>query len=306
MRLDESAGLSETPTVGVDDEGDVMVAWSQDTGSSTYRIARNFYDASAGALTGEVVLTGYGESATDDSYNPQLDSNDEGDIALIWWDAPASGARGVYSTVYDASEDSWSATQPLIVPADPAHGLYSSTGRPAIGIDGAGDAYAAFSYWNGSAQNILASKYDGTWSAATPVEDATAVCRRPIIATSESGKSVVVYDVGGSSGPFEVRASSIDADLNYSDKRLVASVASGASGSGVTVGIDGANIGSAVWLESGDVKWSTQDGTGNWSDPISLTTVSAPAATVNRLAVSQSGRIYAAWLQDGKEMFARF
>ncbi|MEZ5285521.1 MAG: hypothetical protein R2712_12105 [Vicinamibacterales bacterium] len=118
---------------------------------------------------------------------PRVAVDADGD-AIVVWVAQGAATLVVQSARYDASDNEWSAVQTLSLDGG------AIAGEPALAIDEAGHAAAAWARYDGTQHIIQAALYDAetdVWSAAVPLSLPGGSATGPHLSMTATGRTIV-------------------------------------------------------------------------------------------------------------------
>jgi hypothetical protein len=192
--LESVAGMTGTPTAGVDASGNAMVAWTQMTPAWSIWASRFVRGTGWGAP--QLLETNNVVGGVD--IDPMLAMSDNGQ-ALVAWKAGLHNAtiNGLW-TVRFTPAAGWAAPERRI--ATPAGGPARS--RPAIAADAQGRAVLAWGQLDvdatGTWHSVQTLRFDGTTWTTTPAlvgtrQTARSTVANPVVAMAPGGTAVVAW-----------------------------------------------------------------------------------------------------------------
>ena len=171
------------PQIAMNDDGDAIVVWYQ-TDDTIYSIYAAKYWSSNDTWSDAVLL----EDKSDDTNEPQIAMNDEGDAIAVWHQGNGT-CSNIYAAKYWSSNDTWS--DPVLLGAASSYAIC-----PQIAMNDDGDAMAVwYHYYSGSPNHVYAAKYwssNDTWSDAVLL-DASGYALYPQIAMNDDGDAIAVW-----------------------------------------------------------------------------------------------------------------
>jgi uncharacterized protein with GYD domain len=150
--IESEAGVADSPRVAVDGSGNALAVWSQfDTGSSSYNLWANRYEAGSGWGTAELIESN-GGSVNSLSGVPDVAADEHGN-ALVVWIHQNSGVLSVWANRYVAGTG-WG-TEELLESVDTGDAKL-----PAIAIDDSGRAMAVWYQDDATRYNVHANRFE--------------------------------------------------------------------------------------------------------------------------------------------------
>jgi hypothetical protein len=300
-QLDDGASPALDPVVVMDDAGNAIVVWEQESvsGFFVFDITVNQYSATSDSWGTAFAL----ESGTGDAILPMIDISAGGD-AVIAWEQEAVAGSSIYDTrasVYSAAGAVWSA------PATIDNGVNDATGSSAV-IDAAGNVTVAWQQDDGTglAYDIFTNRRpaaSGNWGTAVQLDSLPGDANFPRLAAGVDGDSMVVWQQFNAAGAIELFARTflaandawgpeISLPTDPGDA-LVPTLAADANGNGIVVWAhndetDMADIVASRYVAATDT-WSAPDTLNNGNGDV------GPP----RLAMNPNGVAAAIWQQVG-------
>jgi len=214
----ESTGSSEQPSLMVDGDGTVHVAWMDETnygGSSfDYDIFYKYKPSGSSWTTTEVVST----ESTSYSWYPSLMVDGDGTVHVAWEDWTNYGGSGGDPDIfykYKPNGGSWTTTE-MVSTESTDH-----SGRPSLMVDGDGTVHVAWEdltdYGGSSSERDIFYKYKpngGSWTTTEVVStESTSSSWSPSLMVDSDGTVHVAWDDGTEYG-----GSGSDDDIFYKYK----------------------------------------------------------------------------------------
>lgn len=175
-----------------------MAVWQQKDGQSA-RIFASRYSASSGKWTKSTKI----ESGSGEASSPQVGMDDNGN-ALVVWLHTGTARSAIWSNAMSGTSGVWGKALQVKTPA-------GSVSKPALAINGNGQAMVAWSHHTNTSAGILVSHYKtNKWDPYVYASNAATKCGDPQIGMDGSGNAAVVW---GEKTPKEisVQASRYDA-----------------------------------------------------------------------------------------------
>ena len=168
--------------------------------------------------------------------------------------------------------------------------------RPQIAVDSSGNALAVWYQTDGTLNNLMANRFDGSnWGAAVPIETNTGNATDPQIAVDASGSAVAVWRQSGNVWSNRFAGSSWGtAELIDTDN------ADGAQDPQIAVDANGNAL--AVWVQFEGTRrniWANHFDGSSWGTATLIETDDANHAYVPQIAFDASGNALAVWQQSG-------
>ncbi|MBI5138018.1 MAG: Ig-like domain-containing protein [Nitrospirae bacterium] len=289
----DSAGHAVGVTVGMDASGNAVAVWYQSDGAR-YNIHANRYTAAGGWNGRELLET----SAAGNAQHPQVAVAPNGDAVVVWHQS--DGTRdNIWANHLDFAVGSWSGEQ-LVESSNAGTAL-----NPALAVNAAGDAVAAWHQSDGSRYNLTANRYDagtGTWGAAQTIEtDNTGSAKEAQVGFDGNGNAFVVWHQSDGSVN-HIQANRYDGvAAAWGTATALEADPRGAGFPRVAVDANGNAL--AVWAQSDgtvdNVAAARYDGrAGTWG---AAGTLEAGSGAIDsaRVAMDAQGRALAVWAQWG-------
>jgi len=183
---DEDIGSSDNPRLAMDSTGNALVVWEQyDVPTTDYKIWANRYTVGSGWGLSQTIQTVGSRNASD----VQVAMDPLGNGFAIWTHSNTSGSN-IWVNRYTVGSG-WGAVEKM-QGADIAGGV----GSPQIVIDNSGNAFAAWSQYNGTVDDIWTKRYSiGTgWGAAQKIDtEDLGDARFPQLALDSLGNAFAVW-----------------------------------------------------------------------------------------------------------------
>ena len=296
--LDDGIGLAIDPAVVMDDAGNAIVVWEQESvGFAVFDIKARHYSAASDSWGMRLAV----ESGDGDAFAPRIDINAGGDAVIAWEQEAVAGSfiYDVRASVYSAAGATWSA------PATIDNGANDATGSSAV-IDAVGNVTVAWQQDDGTgvAFDIFANRRpaaSGNWGTAVQLDSLTGDANFPRLAAGVDGDSMVVWQQFDGAGAIDLFARTfVDANGAWGPAislttdpgdALVPSLAADANGNGIVVWAhnDASNVADIVasrYVAATDT-WSAPDALNNGNGDV------GPPS----LAMNPNGIMAAAWPQ---------
>lgn len=192
--------------VGVDDNGNIMVAWTQEYSSHINLYARRYNNSTSSWETIKNL-----EHYTSAALSISLDMNKDGDVAFSWMQSNGTHTN-TYTSIYDHSSNSYS-NQVAVDSLD------TPISKPTISINKNSDAIAAWRQKDSSGHySVFVAKYKkstNSWSTAKSIEDVNDYNIGKLNADiDKNGNAVVIWTQKNSSNIFSIYANYFDANEN--------------------------------------------------------------------------------------------
>jgi hypothetical protein len=202
--LDDGVGPAIDPVVVMDDAGNAIVVWEQESvfGSGVFDIKASHYSATSDSWGLALAI----ESDAGDSFAPKIDISAAGDAVIAWEQEAVVGSfiYDIRASVYSAAGAIWSA------PAIIDNGVDDATGSRAV-IDAAGNVTVAWQQDDGTgiAYDIFANRRpaaSGSWGMAVQLDNLPGDSNFPRLAAGVDGDSIVVWQQIDAAGAIELFA----------------------------------------------------------------------------------------------------
>ncbi len=282
VRLSEAGQDAYFPAISVDALGNAVGVWFHYNGSH--------YSIKAATLP----LGGHWSSSSEissygaDAYNPQVATDSLGNAVAVWFQF--DGSQYSVQSAFLPHGGYWS------TPANVSNFGVDAT-YPVVGIDGLGNAYAAWNQYDGTNYTIETASlpFRGSWSYPTTVSNTGSNAYNPQIAVNGPGDVVVSwyyydgvnYIIQAAAQPFRGNWST---PANLSDN--------GENASAAAIGIDSSGNAIAVWQIYNGTNYIIQSAHlpfgGAWSSPENISTFGVDAYDP-AIAVNSSGDAVAVW-----------
>lgn len=285
VRLEsDNNGDATAPRIAIDDAGNAVALWLQSDGTRTNLVARRFV---AGAWTAPVVI----ESGDGDARTPALAVDASGNALAVW-------------TQYaGAHTDTWANRLSAGVWGTPVRIDVSDVGstyEPQVAVDPVGNAIAVWAQWDGTRDNIWASRFtpSGGWGIATRIETDDA---------GDASAAQIALDADGN-------AWAVWRQHDRIRQNIWANRFTPAGGWGTATPIEADNTGDAltpqiavdaagalaVWVQSDGTRynlWSNRYANGSWTAPIPLESADG-SAYQPQVSLDAAGNALAVWAQS--------
>lgn len=272
----------------MDGQGNAIVLFKTSDGTQ-YNVYASYYSVRTGWGTPHRLDTATGSA----KYWLRVEMNRNGEGAAIWQEY--NGVQwNAYSSFFDASTQTWSA--PLVIQAQ-----FSYIGSAAVGIDGNGDAMAAYYAYNGTGYSNYASYYQPGSGWGSPVHLALSSAYMGSVpyqvASNDQGDFAVSWNEWDGAH-YDAVASVFTPQAGWSRDTFLAS---GPGNSGPAIpSLDGSGDTMVVyelWDGAHDDAYAvTKPVGGVWGTPVLLSGGITEATQVTS-ALDSQGNGYAAWTQ---------
>ncbi len=300
----EQTDDSGIPTIAVEEDGDVHVAWNDWTNYSGAGTDRDvFYkwrDSGLGTWNPTVVVS---NASADSSKVPDIAVDTDGNVHVVWYDQSDYNGSGTDDDVFyrrlNATTDTWTETQVLST-------FWGE--NPSIGVDPMGNAHVVWKEYLGGKYEVVYRCWNistDQWSTAEIIStDSSGEPWYPEIAVDPGGHLHVAWtepSTADNSGP--------DEDLFYKrwntttrNWTSIEVVSKESNWSSYTHGIAADSKGNAhfAWVETlapdAGIYYSHWNATtGNWTSMEKITTESAFLGFNPTIAVNGAGYPHIAW-----------
>ncbi|WP_372980832.1 Ig-like domain-containing protein [Marinobacter sediminum] len=284
----DDAGSSRSPQVALDATGRAIVVWAQFDGSWYRILARRFDGSNWGAAE---LIEADNSGRLGDASAPQivLDGNGR---ALAVWEQFDGSRNNIWSNRFDGS--TWGTAGRIQTD------VASDASAPQIAINAHGQAFAVWTQFDGTRDNIWANRFDGSaWGAAEQIEtDNAGGASNPQIAHDTDGRAVAVWQqsdgarnniwVNRFDGNAWRRAEQIETDN---------------AGSAVSpqVALDAKGRALAVWHQSDGSRnhiWANRFDGNTWGEAELIEIDDVNHARSPQVAFDADGRAIAVWQQS--------
>ncbi len=287
-------GYPDHFSLAVNDAGIALVAWTEGAESALWV---NHYVPGSGWGTAERLESGGLGSTT-----PEVAVAPNGTAVLVWQDTAIPGE--IRANHYTPN-GGWG-TAVRISPETASSGSQGSAYAPHVGMDGNGNAIAAWQQLDSEANYVvLAARFAPAdkWQEAQAIDSGTAGYESwPDVAMDPSGNAVVVWYADDSQGA-GIFASSYTPQGNWVGATRISTATDTGSARWPDVDIDGGGNAIAVWVQAdyeGDVwtdrVWSnryTQGG--GWGTPESFETTDSSYPEDPHVSMNAGGVAMAIW-----------
>lgn len=240
------AGRADQITVGIDDQGNAVAAWSQLDGTRISIWGNR--GTPTGAWGSAQLLETMDELGRADG-NPRIAVAPQGHAIVVWQASGGTVAnRGTWTNRYTAGAGWGTASQLVAV---------SGGSAPDVAMDANGNAVMVWGQIEVASATemyalIQAKRYQaGVWGSAIPVGrelGANSVLSAPRVKMNASGSALVAWGQGDAS----IRATVAPAGAGWPAPTLVKPVASRAVGSPLVIAIDGLGNVMMTWAQGND------------------------------------------------------
>lgn len=144
--LTSAADFARSPSVALGDDGVAQAAWGFSAGGPGVTVIRTEESSGAGAWSAPTDFT-----SANESYEPQVVVDTLGNATIGWWGWDGAGHHYFVAAAQRPAGGSWG---PELALSEPGEEIY----YPAIGVDGTGGAFVAWSFWDessGSGEEIV-------------------------------------------------------------------------------------------------------------------------------------------------------
>lgn len=192
--------IANTPKIAVDDDGNAMAVWVQNSTSLEIRANRFTPDNGWGtAKTIEAVNTG-------NAFRPQIAVDDDSNAMAVWQKGPI-GSFKIRASRF-TPDNGWSAAETIEDDNDRKNSL-----TPQIAVDDDGNALVVWKQGEDEdmPRNILANRFtpNNGWSTPETIESAPGNAEDPQVAVDGAGNALAVWRQNDGS-PVDIRANRFD------------------------------------------------------------------------------------------------
>ncbi|OZG71566.1 hypothetical protein BTA51_19990 [Hahella sp. CCB-MM4] len=184
--IEDGRGLADIPQIALDNNGNAMAVWYQNSGAQV-DIYANYYSAADNSW-GTATLIETDDRGEADYPEVAFDSN--GNAFAVWHQTDGT-RNSIYANQFSVADKTWG-TATLIELDDTSDAKY-----PQLAIDADGNVMAIWQQSDGARVNIYANRYsseDSSWGDVALVEtDDTGNAQSPQIAFDDNGDAVAVW-----------------------------------------------------------------------------------------------------------------
>ncbi len=313
----ESNGVSGCSSIAVDSDGNVHVAWSDNTNytncGTDADIFYKFWNATSKSWNAtEVVST----ESTEDSEMPSLAVDGKGNVHIVWYDltdyADSGSEEDIFYKFWNATSKSWNVTEVVSTESN-GYSLY-----PSLTVDETGNVHVAWldntNYTNcGTDADIFYKFWNTTsksWNATEVVStESTLASRYPTIAISTSGdvhiawEDMTNYEFCGTDKDVFYKHWNATSE-NWSITEVVSTYTHTPSET-PTIDIDALGTVHVAWSDRLNINEAGDDydiwykqrtaATPSWTTPKTVSTESTDSSTNPSLTVDILGDVHVAW-----------
>ena len=300
----EHTGSSIIPSITVDENGHVHLAWTDNTNyngaGGDDDIFYKRWNATTGTWTPTVVVSNV---SSDDSFRPQIVVDVNGHLHVVWQDITNYNGSGsdwdLFYRCWNATTDTW--TVPQVVTNEST----INSGQPAMAVDSYGTVHVVWRELFGGHENIFYKYWNATikaWSGAELISTESAFDTWvPKIAVDGSKHAHVVWwEVDAYI--FHKRRNATTG--NWTATELVSTESSSYTVEpSITTDLDG-NV-HVAWRDGTNLDGAGSDGdifykywnatTGNWTLTEVVSTESTGTSSKPTIAVDGAGCVHVAW-----------
>jgi hypothetical protein len=179
--IEADAGDAISPQVAVDNSGNAIAVWSQSNGI-TNSIWTNRFDGTVWG-TAETIETGLLNAIS-----PRVAIDSSGNAIAVW-----SQSEGLLTPIDNIMANRFDGT--VWGTAESIESINTGDAAfPQVAFDSSGNAIAVWQQNDGSVDNIMANRFDGTvWGAAESIEVDAGNAASPQVAFDSSGNAIAVW-----------------------------------------------------------------------------------------------------------------
>ena len=282
-------GSPERPGLAVNQTGDGFAVWQQWDGSRYNVWASRFVVGSGWGLASLIETNNSGSA-----YAPQVAVDQSGDAIAVW--SQSDGTRyNIWANRYVVGSGWGTAT---LVETD-------NTGNALdveVGVSDAGGALAVWKQWDGTRDNIWASRYvvGSGWGTPTLLETDSGAASFPDVAVDASGAAIAVwYQHDGAR--YNIRANRYDKISGWGGNVLIESNNAGHAAM-PKVAVNASGGGTAVWRQTDGTRysiWANRYVVGSgWGTAALVETADAGDAWDPEVGMDAGGNAVAVWRYD--------
>lgn len=282
--IENEAGPAVDPQIAFDASGNALAVWEQYDGSQ-YSIVANRFD---GNSWGTVELIESNDSAG--AGGVQIAVDDAGNAFAVWHQRDGIW-ESIWANRFDGSR--WGTAE--LIESD-------NNGRaldPQIAVDGAGNALAVWKQFDGSHDNIVANRFDGTtWGTAELIESGDGEAESPQVAFDDAGNALAVWRQEDDGSGRNIVANRFDGST-WGTAELIESEPGTAYSPQIAV--DDAGRGLAVWRQHDgsrdNIVANRFDGS-SWGTAELIENNDAGYASEPQVVIDGTGNAFAVWIQN--------
>jgi hypothetical protein len=169
-----------SPRVAIDSSGNAIAVWQQNDGSVD-NIMANRFDGTVWGTAESIESVNTGDAAF-----PQVAFDSSGNAIAVWQQNDGS-VDNIMANRFDGT--AWGSDAVLVEIEDAGDAV-----SPQVAFDSSGNAIAVWSQNDGTVDNIMANRFDGTvWGTAESIEADAGDAAFPQIAIDSSGNAIAVW-----------------------------------------------------------------------------------------------------------------
>jgi hypothetical protein len=295
------------PEIAVDNLGNALAVWAQqnDAGGA-YNIWANRYSTNNTSWGSAEML----EESTGDAKYPKVAVDDTGNAFVVWHERDGL-EYSVWANRYNESIDSWGVAEGIGsdggVQRPSGSSIFRTEFTPEVSVDGNGNALSVWSQTDGAQDNIWANRFslaNGSWGAATMIENDDGSARRPAISIDNNGNALALwYQFDGSRDTTRFNHYNV-ADSSWGTAALIE------TGAGTAyyhqIAHDNSGNALAVWQEADggvfSIRASRYSASKSSWEASALIEAEMGGAETPQIAIDGSGNALAVWEQnDGSQ-----
>jgi hypothetical protein len=301
--IEGEAGDATSPQLAVDSSGNAIAVWSQSNGI-TNSIWANRFDGIVWSAAESI------EANAGNAASPQVAFDSSGNAIAVWSQSEGllPSTDNIMANRFDSTTAAWE-TAELIESINTGDAAF-----PQVAFDSSGNAIAVWQQNDGSVDNIMANRFDGTvesdgfgWGDAELIETGAGNASSPQVAFDNSGNAIAVWsqnNVDETNPVDNIMASRFDVTVEWGDAESIGNDT--LNETSPQVAIDNSGNAIAVWSQNDDDETDPVDNImANrfdssdvlWGDAESIETGAGNAASP-QVAFDSSGNAIAVWSQN--------